>query len=147
MSASAVLRRAREAGASLWLDGDQLGVSGPVPTVREILAASANCEPEIAAALWLANQAFSEDLVPPSGIAIAWETERQLRAELAALMAEVATRLGDNLQAALLDRAIREPYHTLAASLAFFHEVALSLRTSQASREFVANLLPSRPGE
>jgi len=124
-----------------------LAVSGPVQAVREILSSSASYEPEITAALRLADQAFCEDLVSPSGIAIAWEAERPLRAELAALLMEVSTLLGEPASGAVLDRAVREPYHTLPANLDFFHDVVLRLRTSQAFQSFIAELLQSCPSE
>ncbi|MCY0856882.1 hypothetical protein [Cupriavidus sp. D39] len=105
------------------------------------LSAGAGYEPEIAAALRVADKAFSIGLVPLSGVAIGWETERQLRAELVALIGEVAALLGEGCPAAVLDHAVHEPLHAIAENLSFFRETAACLRAAQAARVFVEGLL------
>lgn len=141
MSAAAVLRRARETGASLWLDGDQTSVSGPLDAVREFLSASAGYEPAIVAVLQCVDRALAAETDPAGAQGARPQAETLLRAELVALIGEVAALLGEEPPVAALNHAVLEPLHAIPANLVFFRDCALSLRAAQAARAFIGSLL------
>jgi hypothetical protein len=141
MSAAAVLRRARETGASLWLDGGQINVAGPPRIVGALLDEIADAESGIVAALQLADGVLAAGTDQASQVA-GPQAETLLRAELVALIGEVAALLGEESPAAVLDHAVHEPLHAIPASLAFFRECATSLRAAQAARAFIGSLQP-----
>lgn len=141
MSAAAVLRRARETGANLWHDGDQMSVSGPLDAVRELLSASAGHEAEIVAALQFVDGALVVGTDPAGAQVAGPQAETLLRAELVALIGEVSVLLGETSRpAAVQAHALREPLHAIPANLAFFRDCASSLCAEQAARAFVGSL-------